>query len=133
MAPRLHVSEMRNERVEKPTDVVSEGQAVKVKVLEIDPPWQGPPVHARRWPRNRRQVEDTRPPANPVKDRGPRWSRPRAVMAVVTVVPAVTVVAIVARAVMATVAVARVVSVGPQRGGNEGGGLPSCITGGDRL
>jgi polyribonucleotide nucleotidyltransferase len=28
---------MRNERVEKPTDVVSEGQEVKVKVLEIDP------------------------------------------------------------------------------------------------
>src|SRR3569833_1428484 len=33
----VHVSEMRNERVEKPTDVVSEGQAVKVKVLEVDP------------------------------------------------------------------------------------------------
>jgi polyribonucleotide nucleotidyltransferase len=33
----VHVSEMKNERVEKPTDVVSEGQAVKVKVLEIDP------------------------------------------------------------------------------------------------
>src|SRR3546814_5361228 len=27
----------RSERVEKPTDVVSEGQEVKVKVLEIDP------------------------------------------------------------------------------------------------
>jgi polyribonucleotide nucleotidyltransferase len=27
---------MRNERVEKPTDVVSEGMEVKVKVLEID-------------------------------------------------------------------------------------------------
>jgi len=33
----VHVSEMRNERVEKPTDVVSEGQEVKVKVLEVDP------------------------------------------------------------------------------------------------
>ena len=32
----VHVSEMRNERVEKPTDVVTEGQPVKVKVLEID-------------------------------------------------------------------------------------------------
>ncbi len=32
----VHVSEMKNERVEKPTDVVSEGQEVKVKVLEID-------------------------------------------------------------------------------------------------
>ena len=33
----VHVSEMRNERVERPGDVVKEGQAVKVKVLEIDP------------------------------------------------------------------------------------------------
>jgi polyribonucleotide nucleotidyltransferase len=32
----VHVSEMKNERVEKVTDVVSEGQEVKVKVLEID-------------------------------------------------------------------------------------------------
>ena len=32
----VHVSEMKNERVEKPTDVVSEGMDVKVKVLEID-------------------------------------------------------------------------------------------------
>jgi len=32
----VHVSEMKNERVERPTDVVSEGLEVKVKVLEID-------------------------------------------------------------------------------------------------
>ncbi|MDR6511544.1 polyribonucleotide nucleotidyltransferase [Novosphingobium capsulatum] len=32
----VHVSEMKNERVEKPGDVVKEGQEVKVKVLEID-------------------------------------------------------------------------------------------------
>jgi polyribonucleotide nucleotidyltransferase len=32
----VHVSEMKNERVEKPTDVVKEGQEVFVKVLEID-------------------------------------------------------------------------------------------------
>jgi polyribonucleotide nucleotidyltransferase len=32
----VHVSEMKNERVEKPTDVVQEGQEVRVKVLEID-------------------------------------------------------------------------------------------------
>jgi len=32
----VHVSEMKNERVEKPTDVVHEGMEVKVKVLEID-------------------------------------------------------------------------------------------------
>ncbi len=50
----VHVSEMRNERVEKPTDVVSEGQEVKVKVLEIDPARQGSPVDARRRSGNRR-------------------------------------------------------------------------------
>jgi len=33
----VHVSEIRNERVEKVSDALSEGQAVKVKVLEIDP------------------------------------------------------------------------------------------------
>ena len=32
----VHVSEIKNERVEKVSDVLSEGQAVKVKVLEID-------------------------------------------------------------------------------------------------
>ncbi|HEY7807991.1 MAG TPA: polyribonucleotide nucleotidyltransferase, partial [Croceibacterium sp.] len=31
----VHVSEMKNERVERPTDVVSEGQEVYVKVLEV--------------------------------------------------------------------------------------------------
>lgn len=33
----VHVSEIKNERVEKVSDVLSEGQQVKVKVLEIDP------------------------------------------------------------------------------------------------
>lgn len=33
----VHVSEIRNERVEKVSDVLSEGQEVRVKVLEIDP------------------------------------------------------------------------------------------------
>ena len=32
----VHVSEIKNERVEKVSDVLSEGQEVKVKVLEID-------------------------------------------------------------------------------------------------
>jgi len=32
----VHVSEMKNERVNSPKDVVTEGQEVKVKVLEID-------------------------------------------------------------------------------------------------
>ncbi|MBL7326184.1 S1 RNA-binding domain-containing protein, partial [Escherichia coli] len=33
----VHVSEIKNERVEKVSDALSEGQEVKVKVLEIDP------------------------------------------------------------------------------------------------
>ncbi|PMU94785.1 S1 RNA-binding domain-containing protein, partial [Pseudomonas sp. MPBD4-3] len=33
----VHVSEIKNERVEKVADVLKEGQEVKVKVLEIDP------------------------------------------------------------------------------------------------
>jgi polyribonucleotide nucleotidyltransferase len=33
----VHVSEIKNERVEKVSDVLKEGQEVKVKVLEIDP------------------------------------------------------------------------------------------------
>jgi polyribonucleotide nucleotidyltransferase len=33
----VHVSEIKNERVEKVSDALSEGQDVKVKVLEIDP------------------------------------------------------------------------------------------------
>lgn len=33
----VHVSEIKNERVEKVSDVLAEGQEVKVKVLEIDP------------------------------------------------------------------------------------------------
>src|SRR4029450_10549792 len=33
----VHVSEIKNERVEKVSDALSEGQEVKVKVLEVDP------------------------------------------------------------------------------------------------
>jgi polyribonucleotide nucleotidyltransferase len=33
----VHVSEIKNERVENVRDVLSEGQEVKVKLLEIDP------------------------------------------------------------------------------------------------
>jgi len=65
----VHVSEMRNERVEKPTDVVSEGQEVKVKVLEIDP--RGKVRLSMRVvdQETGEELEDTRPPR---EDRGPR-------------------------------------------------------------
>jgi polyribonucleotide nucleotidyltransferase len=71
----VHVSEMRNERVEKPTDVVSEGQEVKVKVLEIDP--RGKVRLSMRVvdQETGEELEDTRParePREPRGDRGPR-------------------------------------------------------------
>jgi polyribonucleotide nucleotidyltransferase len=75
----VHVSEMRNERVEKPTDVVSEGQEVKVKVLEIDP--RGKVRLSMRVvdQETGEELEDTRPPrearSNDRGDRGPRGDR----------------------------------------------------------
>jgi polyribonucleotide nucleotidyltransferase len=68
----VHVSEMRNERVEKPGDVVSEGQEVKVKVLEIDP--RGKVRLSMRVvdQETGAELEDTRPPR---EDRGPRSDR----------------------------------------------------------
>lgn len=66
----VHVSEMKNERVEKPTDVVSEGQEVKVKVLEIDP--RGKVRLSMRVvdQETGEELEDTRPPREPRGDRG---------------------------------------------------------------
>jgi polyribonucleotide nucleotidyltransferase len=73
----VHVSEMRNERVEKPTDVVSEGQEVKVKVLEIDQ--RGKVRLSMRVvdQETGAELEDTRPPREPREggDRGPRGDR----------------------------------------------------------
>ncbi|HEY0414291.1 MAG TPA: polyribonucleotide nucleotidyltransferase [Allosphingosinicella sp.] len=65
----VHVSEMKNERVERPGDVVSEGQDVKVKVLEIDP--RGKVRLSMRVvdQETGAELEDTRPPR---EDRGPR-------------------------------------------------------------
>jgi polyribonucleotide nucleotidyltransferase len=71
----VHVSEMRNERVEKPGDVVSEGQAVKVKVLEIDP--RGKVRLSMRVvdQETGEELEDTRPPREARGDRGDRGDR----------------------------------------------------------
>jgi polyribonucleotide nucleotidyltransferase len=79
----VHVSEMKNERVEKPTDVVSEGQEVKVKVLEIDQ--RGKVRLSMRVvdQETGEELEDTRPPREnkPRGDRGdrrgPRGNRSR--------------------------------------------------------
>jgi len=66
----VHVSEMRNERVEKPTDVVSEGQEVKVKVLEIDQ--RGKVRLSMRVvdQETGEELEDSRPPREPRGERG---------------------------------------------------------------
>ncbi|WP_299309140.1 polyribonucleotide nucleotidyltransferase [uncultured Croceicoccus sp.] len=71
----VHVSEMKNERVEKPTDVVSEGQEVKVKVLEIDQ--RGKVRLSMRVvdQETGEELEDTRPPREPRSDRGERSDR----------------------------------------------------------
>ncbi|MDT0576883.1 polyribonucleotide nucleotidyltransferase [Croceicoccus sp. F390] len=71
----VHVSEMKNERVEKPTDVVSEGQEVKVKVLEIDP--RGKVRLSMRVvdQETGEELEDTRPPREPREPREPRGDR----------------------------------------------------------
>jgi len=71
----VHVSEMKNERVEKPTDVVSEGQEVYVKVLEIDN--RGKVRLSMRVvdQETGEELEDTRPPREPRGDRSPRRDR----------------------------------------------------------
>jgi polyribonucleotide nucleotidyltransferase len=66
---------MRNERVEKPTDVVSEGMEVKVKVLEIDQ--RGKVRLSMRVvdQETGEELEDTRPPREPREPRGDRGDR----------------------------------------------------------
>ncbi|MDG2002290.1 MAG: polyribonucleotide nucleotidyltransferase, partial [Novosphingobium sp.] len=68
----VHVSEMKNERVEKVSDVVSEGQEVKVKVLEIDQ--RGKVRLSMRVvdQESGEELEDTRPPREPRGERRPR-------------------------------------------------------------
>lgn len=71
----VHVSEMKNERVEKPTDVVSEGMEVKVKVLEIDQ--RGKVRLSMRVvdQETGEELEDTRPAREPREPRGDRGDR----------------------------------------------------------
>ncbi|CAN5307414.1 polyribonucleotide nucleotidyltransferase [soil metagenome] len=75
----VHVSEIRNERVEKVSDALSEGQEVKVKVLEIDP--RGKVRLSMRVvdQETGAELEDTRPAREPRSndrgDRGPRRDR----------------------------------------------------------
>ena len=71
----VHVSEIRNERVEKVSDALTEGQEVKVKVLEIDP--RGKVRLSMRVvdQETGEELPDNRPPREPREprsDRGPR-------------------------------------------------------------
>ncbi|MFL9840163.1 polyribonucleotide nucleotidyltransferase [Sphingomonas sp. ST-64] len=67
----VHVSEIKNERVEKVSDVLSEGQEVKVKVLEIDQ--RGKVRLSMRVvdQETGEELEDTRPAREP-RERGDR-------------------------------------------------------------
>ncbi|MFN3946220.1 MAG: polyribonucleotide nucleotidyltransferase [Allosphingosinicella sp.] len=75
----VHVSEIRNERVEKVADALSEGQEVKVKVLEIDQ--RGKVRLSMRVvdQETGAELEDTRPKREPReggdRDRGERGDR----------------------------------------------------------
>ncbi len=72
----VHVSEIKNERVERVADVLAEGQEVKVKVLEIDP--RGKVRLSMRVvdQETGEALEDTRPPREGGdRDRGPRPDR----------------------------------------------------------
>jgi len=73
----VHVSEIKNERVENVRDVISEGQEVKVKLLEIDP--RGKVRLSMRLvdQETGEELPDTRPPREPREggDRGPRGDR----------------------------------------------------------
>ncbi len=74
---RVHVSEIKNERVENVRDALSEGQEVKVKLLEVDQ--RGKVRLSMRVvdQETGEELPDTRPPREPREggDRGPRGDR----------------------------------------------------------
>jgi polyribonucleotide nucleotidyltransferase len=73
----VHVSEIKNERVENVRDVLSEGQEVKVKLVEVDQ--RGKVRLSMRLvdQETGEEIPDTRPPREPREggDRGPRGDR----------------------------------------------------------
>jgi len=73
----VHVSEIRNERVENVRDVLSEGQEVKVKLLEVDP--RGKVRLSMRVvdQETGEELPDTRPSREPREPRGDRGDRHR--------------------------------------------------------
>jgi polyribonucleotide nucleotidyltransferase len=71
----VHVSEIKNERVENVRDVLTEGQEVKVKLVEVDP--RGKVRLSMRLvdQETGEELPDTRPPREPRGDRGDRGDR----------------------------------------------------------
>ena len=71
----VHVSEIKNERVENVRDVLQEGQEVKVKLLEVDQ--RGKVRLSMRLvdQETGEELPDNRPPREPREDRGPRGDR----------------------------------------------------------
>src|SRR3954463_15160267 len=73
----VHVSEIKNERVENVRDVLTEGQEVKVKLVEVDQ--RGKVRLSMRLvdQETGEEIPDTRPPREPREggDRGPRGDR----------------------------------------------------------
>lgn len=73
----VHVSEIKNERVENVRDILSDGQEVKVKLLEVDQ--RGKVRLSMRLvdQETGEELPDTRPPREPREggDRGPRGDR----------------------------------------------------------
>jgi polyribonucleotide nucleotidyltransferase len=71
----VHVSEIKNERVENVRDVLSEGQEVKVKLLEVDQ--RGKVRLSMRLvdQETGEELPDTRPPREPREPRGDRGER----------------------------------------------------------
>jgi polyribonucleotide nucleotidyltransferase len=71
----VHVSEIKNERVENVRDVLSEGQEVKVKLLEVDQ--RGKVRLSMRLvdQETGEELPDTRPPREPREPRGDRGDR----------------------------------------------------------
>jgi polyribonucleotide nucleotidyltransferase len=85
----LHISQIAHERVEKVSDYLSEGQVVRVKVLETDDKGrvklsmkalmerpEGMPEERPREPRGDRGPRGDRPPREPREPREPRGDQP---------------------------------------------------------
>ncbi|HET8745590.1 MAG TPA: S1 RNA-binding domain-containing protein, partial [Ramlibacter sp.] len=70
----LHISQIAHERVEKVSDYLSEGQVVRVKVLETDD--KGRVKLSMKALAERPEGMEDRPPREPRGDRGDRGDRP---------------------------------------------------------